>query len=447
MRIPLLPEIIPSDILRKIGKIIGFVMRNLCKFAFFFLGLISSVVRAEPLDRVVAVVNDGVISQVELSQRLQLAKQQLLSKSQVSDPLLKKQILDQMILEKIEQQLAERSGIQVPDAMIEKAIESMAEQENLSSQAFQNQLLAKGIHYDQFREQIRANLMIQQLQKRDLGNQISVSDREIDQYLRSKEGQDIAGAEYHLSHILIALPQDPNATQIEQAKKETEQLLAQLRQGADFNTLAAHHSKGPQAMSGGDLGWRTVEELPTLFSQDVSKMKAGQIAGPFRNASGFHIVKLVEKRQPYSELMPHQTHVRHILVKTNTVVSAEQAFSRAQLLRAMIQNKKDFGAVAKSHSDDLNSKASGGDLGWISNDKVAKEFQITMDRLPLNAVSEPFQTEEGWHIIQVVGRKELKLGDEWTREKALQVLQARKFEEKLNDWQQQLKEQSFIEVL
>ena len=423
-------------------------MRPKNKFAFFLFSLLCLCqVHADPLDRTIAIVNDGVISQVELTQRLNLAKKHLSLNPSIPDSVLQAQLLDQMILEKIEQQMAERSGIQIQDALVEQTIQSIAEENQLSLMDFQKRLRTDGIAYEQFREQIRSDLMIQQLQKRDLANQIVVSEREIDQYLRSKEGQDVAGAEYRVGHILIALPPAPSSTQIAQAQAETAKLLEQLRHGEDFAATAIRHSKSPQALQGGDLGWRKAEELPTLFGQKVLEMKAGQIAGPYRNASGFHIIKLNDKRTAYGEMTPIQTHIRHILVKTNVAVSSEQALSQVKLLRAMVKNKKDFGAIARAHSDDMGTRESGGELGWVSSNEVPDAFRQAMNRLPEHTISEPFQTAEGWHIIEVLGRRELPLGDEWTREKALRILQARKFEEKLNDWQRQLRDQSFIEVL
>jgi peptidyl-prolyl cis-trans isomerase SurA len=398
-----------------------------------FLLLVSSLSwGAVPLDRVKAIVNDGVITELELQQHLVWVKKQLPPQT-TPPPNFSEQILDQMILQKIQLQFAEKSGIQVDDRALDDQLAGLAKSNGLSLEAFRQQLQKEGMPFDAFREEVRQEMILAQLQRRDVLNQISVSPQEIEHYLQSTQKAD---TEYRIRHILIPLPAEPTPEQITKTEKEATQLLKTLQKGVSFETTAMQHSKGQQALQGGDLGWRSKSALPTLFVDDLDILSTGQIKGLYRNASGFHIIQLTDKRKSIAPAPVVLTHVRHILLKDEAQI---------RTVSALLSSGSDFAKLAQERSDDFQSKQRGGDLGFLSPEEVSPTFKTAMNRLPLFTVSQPFQTEAGWHIVEVLDRKEITLSQDALREKAHRALHTRKFEEKLVDWQLELRDHAYVE--
>ncbi len=421
-------------------------MKKLALFLFSSL-LHSAAVQAEALDRIVAIVNNTAITQTEVNQHISLVKQQFAQATQIPEADLNQQVLDRLILDKIELQLAEQSGILIDEPTVDEAIQQMLRNQRLSLDQLKTQLNQEGLSFEQFRHNIRHELAIHQLQKKTVGHEIAVSEREVEQYLKTLAEYQQAHSEYRLRHILIALPPSPTPEQIRRAETEATELLAQIRQGADFSSLAVRYSKGQQALEGGDLGWRKGSELPTLFTKNLQTLKVGAVDGLYRNASGFHLIQLADKRQAYADISPVQSHVRHVLIKTSLLNTPEEAYQQIQLVRALIQSGQPFEKVAQEKSEDTLSKTTGGDLGWLSAEHLSPEFRQVMNRLPEHTLSEPFQTAAGWHLIEVLERRELSTDPELLRQKALTALQTRKFEEQLIDWQRQIRDQAFVRIL
>lgn len=416
------------------------IMTKKSKLAFLFFLLFSAAsIAANSLDRVLVIVNDSVITEIELEHRLQMVKKQLGPQTNIPEQALRSQLLDRLILDKIQHQIAERSGIQIDDVTLDQAVTNIMKDNKLSMTEFRARLTEEGVDYDTFREELRHDMMVSQLQKREIVPHITVSEQEIAHYLKSPEGSNNIAAEYHLKHILIALPSNPTPEQIHTTEREATKILQGLQQeGAAFNTMAIRYSQGQQALQGGDLGWRRLSELPTLFSDVILTLKPGQVAGLYRNASGFHIIQLVEKRQQYGEMIPLQSHVHQIFIKSLGLTDSSAA-EQIKVVHALL---KAGGSFAELAAEDPNS-----DLGWLAPEDVAPEFRHVMNGLIIGQASEPFETSDGWHIIKVLERKEVAPTEEFAKAKAFKIIQARKFEEKLNDWLRQIRAQAFVEMV
>jgi len=308
----------------------------------------------------------------------------------------------------------------------------------------------QGIPFDYFRETVKKELTLSRLQQKEIGQQISVSKTDIEHFLNSPQGQDKTGSEYRLGHILIALPEAPTPSEIQKAKLQVEDLKKQLATGANFNTLAMSKSAGPQALNGGDLGWKKGTELPTLFAKQALSMSVNEVHGPIRNSSGFHLIKLLEKRSE-NGIVPESpksstTHVRQILIRNSDKISDTEAKALLSKLRSRIIQGASFAKMAEKHSEEPGSSAKGGDLGWVTQQSLVKPFYTTMSSLKPGELSQPFKTELGWHLIQVVERKIQKNNSEAMRNKAMDILYQRKFEDQLTSWLKRIREDAAIKI-
>ncbi|MEW6353922.1 MAG: peptidylprolyl isomerase [Pseudomonadota bacterium] len=403
--------------------------------------------RITPLDRILVVVNNDVITQSDLEQQLLTVKQQLQQQNAEAPPddALRKQVLERLIMRQLQLQRAEETGIRVDDDTLNRTIETIAKQNNLSLAQFREVLARDGFDFANFREDIRKEIIIGRLRQRQIGNQITVTDQEVDNYLATQQSQGTsAGDEYRVAQILIALPEAATPEQIQAAKQKAQQILEQLRSGADFKQTAVAVSQDQLALEGGDLGWRSAGQLPSLFADLAPKMQVGEISELIRSPSGFHIIKLIDKRGE-TEHVVKQTMVRHILIRTNEITSDQDARTRLEQLKQRVEGGEDFAALARSNSEDGASAVNGGSLGWVNPGDLVPRFEEAMNGLEPGQVSEPIQTQFGWHLIQVVERREHDNTDEVKRSKAREIIRNRKGEEELQSWLRSLRDEAYIE--
>lgn len=399
------------------------------------------------LDKTVAVINNTVITQSELDRRFKMISMQLKEKQLPLPPAneLSHQIKERLVIEKLMMQRAQETGIHITDFTLDNALAEYASSKKQTPQQLREGLNQAGISYDAFREDFRTELTVNQLQQRDIWSQIRISNQEVDAFLKSPEGQNVSGTQYLVGHIFIALPESPTADQIEKTTAKAKSVYQSLQAGADFTETAIRVSQGPQALNGGSLGWRALNELPSLFSQDLAGLPKGALKGPYQNASGFHIIKLMDKHQQFLDKNPVQLHVRHIVVRPNILTNDAEAKEQLSLIKALLADGRKFEDLAKEYSHDSASATQGGDLGWLSPNEIPPEFRQAVNRLQPGQISEPVKTELGWQLIQLIDRKRFEWDEASSRTKAKELIQARKFEEKLIDWQRQLLDEAYIE--
>ena len=401
------------------------------------------------LDRVVAIVNNDVITSSELADKITQIKQQLTQKHTQLPPdeVLRKQILERMILDEIQLQMAKTAGIRVDDEQLNHVISNIARQNSMSLDKFRQFLEGEGYPFAKFREEIRKEMIIGQLRKNKVDNQVYVSEQEVDNQLSKLGDQQQLDTEYHLAHILIAIPEAASPAQIEEARKKADEAYTQLNFGADFAKTAISVSADQRALQGGDLGWIKEGQLPTVFADVIPKMKPGEITKPVRSASGFHIIKLIDVRKQEQKHVVEQTLARHILIKTSEIMSSDEARQKLQRIRNEIVSGRDFGAVARASSDDTGSAADGGNLGWVSPGTMVPEFQEEMDKLKPGQISQPFQTRFGWHIVQVMSRREHDDTKAYLRLQAHNQIQQRKIEEETENWLRRIRDEAYVQIV
>lgn len=418
-------------------------------FAISLLPQITSAKRPEiiELDHIVAIVDRDVITASELEDKVTQIKRRFADgKTRLPEQaILEKQILERMILEEIQLQLAHNSGIRVDDEQLNKVIDNIAKQNGLNIDQFRKAIEKDGLTFKKFREEIRKEIIITQLRKNKVENQILVSDQEVENQIARLEGQLTLNDEFHLAHILVAVPESAKPEEIETAKQKIDGIITKLKFGADFNQTAISVSDGQRALQGGELGWIKRGQLPTIFADLVPKLKLGEITPPVRSASGFHIIKLLDKRSKEQKHMVQQTLARHILVRPSEVTSNAEAKSRLVRIYERILNGEDFGKLAKANSDDTASAVDGGNLGWTVPGKMVPEFENVMDKLKPGEISKPFESRYGWHIIQVVSRREHDDSNEYLRNQARQQIHKRKVEEETEIWLRRIRDSAYVE--
>ena len=399
-----------------------------------------------PLDRIIAIVNEDVVMQSELEQRLRSVRGQLREEGArlPPGPVLERQVLDSLILGRIQLQLAARAGIRVDDETLNRAINNIAAENQVTLGEFRQILEADGYNYPQFREDIRDQITLSQLRQRQVENRISVTEREIDDFLANREFQGDAEAEIRISHILLALPAEAPAAAIEQARQGATELRRKLLAGADFAETARRVSDGGNAGNGGDLGWRKMAEVPTLFAEYIPDLGKGDISEPIRSPSGFHLIRIADIKGAEQSIVA-QTRARHILIRTGELVTEAEAREKLSQLKARIEGGDDFGLLARGNSDDAASAIAGGDLGWRSPGELAPEFQRAMDALTSGQISAPFQTGFGWHIVEVLERRQYDNTESLKRGRARGAIRARKLEEATQNWARELRDEAYVE--
>ena len=410
--------------------------------------------RAQVVDTIVAVVNNEVITSQELESRLRQVERRMKSQGTATPPRaeLQKQLLERLIVDRAQMQLAKEVGIRVDDLTLDRAIARIAEQNKLSPQEFRNQLEREGTPFGRFRDEIRDEIIMTRLREREVGNKIQITESEIENYLAAnKDALQSDQQEINLAQILVRIPENASAEQIAQRRQRAEEAARKLREGDDFAKIAAAYSDSADSLKGGEIGWRTAERLPQLFVDAVATVNQGELA-LVKSANGFHILKVLGKRtvaQGSKDGAPpmavQQTSVRHILIKVNQVVSSNEARRKLVELKERLDNKAaKFEDIAKLHSNDF-SASKGGDLGWIYPGDTVPEFERAMDALQPGQVSEPVESPFGYHLIQVLARKTDDVSKERQRQVARQMIRERKLAEATEDWLRQLRDRAYVE--
>jgi peptidyl-prolyl cis-trans isomerase SurA len=406
--------------------------------------------QTERLDRIVAIVDSDVVLESELENRYQAIMERLQhagNRQQLPpEDVLKKQILDQLILESLQIQMGKRFGIEVSEQQLEAAIQNILRSNQMTEADLRRDLAMRGETMEQFRAQIHSEMSVNQVQQAVVNSRLQINDRDIDSFLASTDGKFATSPEYRLGHILIAVPSGAEAEVVAEAEERAQSLHAQLLEGADFEQLAITYSNDPSALQGGELGWRRLEQLPELFSEPVSRLRAGQVTTPLRSGAGFHLLKAHETRSRRDDSIVEQTRARHILIKPSELIDDEAAERKLAELRQRILDGEDFGALAREHSDDIGSMLQGGDLGWSNPGQMVPAFEQVMAQSEPGEVSKPFQSRFGWHILQVQERRKKDMSDVMLRNEAAQLLRERRFEEELQTWLAEIREEAYIEV-
>lgn len=399
------------------------------------------------LDRIIAVVDEDVIMQSELDLQVRKVRNELRHQGTETPPtsVLERQVMDRLILQKIQLQQAKQAKIDVTDDALDRTIEDIAKRNKVSMSQFKNILEADGYAFDKFREDIRNEITIARLRKQEVENRIQVTDAEIDAYLKNEAQQAGDDSEIRLSHILVAIPTGATESERNSAKQKADTVYARLQAGEDFGQLAISSSDAPDALEKGDMGWRKADQIPTLFADAVRSLEVDRYSPVITSPTGFHIVKLTGRRAG-ERIMVDQTHVRHILITPNQRVSEQEAISRLQQLRIRLEAGDDFATLARTHSDDRGSALEGGDLGWVSKGQMVPDFEEVMLVTEPGEISKPFRTQYGWHILQVLERRSYDGTDEVRRSKAREAIGQRKKDDFLQEWLRRLRDEAYVEI-
>lgn len=410
------------------------------------LGTVAAQDDAVLIDRIVAVVEEDVIMATELDKRSHAIRRRFTQRKETAPPvdLLKKQVLEHLIVERLQLQMAERRGIRIDDLTLNEAMRNIAKRNNLGLEGFREKLLDQGIDYVDFREQVRKELIIDALRTRVVEQKVQVTDQEVADLIASQTGVADSDLEYQLHHILVTLPEAASAEQIKKARTKAEAIRVRILAGADFRQLAMSESDGQRALEGGDLGWRKASQLPTIFARQVSDMKVGDISELIRSPNGFHIIRLTDRKGEQKRMI-NQTRTRHILVSTSALINNDQARLKLINLKRRIENGEGFAELAQANSADTNSALKGGDLGWTSPGILVPEYEEVMNGLEIGQISEPFRSSFGWHILQVMDRRDHDSTQEVLRSQAKNIIRKRKVEEETELWLRRLRNQSYVE--
>ncbi len=419
------------------------------------VGMFSALVALTPaqgaqlLDRVVAVVNDSVITASELNAQVASSKEQIMAQKMnlPSDSVLRKQVLQRLIDVDLQLQMAKQYGVTVDNTELNEALERIASSHQLDLTKLREAVSAQGMNWQEYRRTIRKEMIISRLQQKAVGGNVTVTNDQVEHFLKTDNHLDNAALTYHLQHIVVPLTDEPTPEEIKKVKKIAELLLVKINKGEDFNRLAIEHSSDDVVLEAGDLGDRHLAELPDLFAKEVVRMKVNQVSGPIRAGNGFQLIKLVAIGGENERHVVMQTHVRHILLKQDANMLPAESLKQANNIYQQLIAGKDFELMAKQYSLDTVSAAKGGDLGWVNPGELVPEFEKTMNDMALNKVSQPVKTQFGWHIIQVLGRQEKDDSVAFKKQKVRQLLQQRKFAEAVQTWQQHMRAEAYINIL
>ena len=402
----------------------------------------------ELLDGIAAIVNDGVVLKSQVIDQTKL----IIERASKADPpmklppapILREQLLEQLILKEIQLQRADRIGLQVSDQMLNEAIANIAKENHVKFEDMPALLAQDGVTYADFRRDLREQITLEQLKRIDVGQRISVSPREIEQCVADLEGNAAIESDYNLSHIMIAIPEPATTEDVAKARAKADEVYQKLKDGADFGEMAIRYSDAQTALDGGSLGWRKGSELPTLFADVVVQMKPGEYSDPIQSGSGFQIVRLNDMRGA-ERVMVDQVQARHILIAPNEILDDDATKQKIIGIRDQIERGDDFAAVAQSVSEDKLSAADGGDLGWVEPDQFVPEFAEKLKTLPIGKLSEPFRTQFGWHIVEVTDRRSYDSTDERKEQRCQEEIRASKAEEERELWLRRLRDQAFVD--
>lgn len=398
------------------------------------------------LNRIVAVVNDSVITEAQLKERIFTITLQLRQNNTPLPPrdVLRRQVLERLVMEQVQLDMAQRTGVQVNDEQVNEVITNIARNNKLSLQQFRQVLERDGIDFSSFRENIHNEIVLNRLRARQVDSRVNVSEQEIDEFLQNQLIQGTLDIEYKLSHILIAMPEAAKPEVIASTRDKAQRVLDELHKGIDFRQQAVAYSDGQQALQGGDLGWRKAAQLPTLFTESIARMSVGEVSDLIRSPSGFHILKLDERRGGQRSII-EQNLSRHILIQTNALVSDTEARRKLERLRARILDGEDFAELARANSDDTGSASHGGELGWANPGMYVPAFEEAIASLKVGQISEPFKSRFGWHLLQVLERRKHDNTETQQRTRAHKALRERKADEAFQSWLRQLRDESYVE--
>ena len=399
------------------------------------------------LDRIIAVVNDQVITRRDLDERVSGVLSRMREQGTPLPPsdVLERQVLERMIQTRVQLQYASDTGLRVDDAALDSTISRIAANNKITVQEMRSAIEKDGIPFAKYRDDLRDEIITARLREREVDSRIQVADSEVDNFLNTLQQQESRSEEFNLSHVLIRVPEQASPEQLQDRRKRAEAALAQIKNGADFRQIAAGVSDAPDAVQGGLMGWREFVQLPTLFGDGVKALKPGEVTPVLRSAAGFHIIRVNDRRGHVESAMVTQTRARHILIKTSELVSENEAKERILKLLERVENKADFAEVARLQSEDT-SATKGGDLGWLSPGDTVPEFERAMDALKPGQISGAVRSPFGWHIIQVVERRSEDMSQQQQRLRARQALREQKSEEAYLEWTRQLRDSAFVDI-
>ena len=399
------------------------------------------------LDRIAAVVNDGVVLNSDLEQQIEVISDRLRQQKLELPPqnVLRQQVLERLVVQEIQMQHADKAGIKVPDETLNSALQDVAQRNNIVLSQLPDALAQQGVDYTAYREEMRRELMLGILRQRDVLQRISVTPREIDQFLDKQTKTPNEHNEYNVSHILIAVPETASPEQIDAATKKAKDVDQRAKGGEDFAKLAVANSSSQTALEGGALGWRKGSELPTFLTDLIIKLKPGEVSEPLRTPTGYHIIKLNDVRSSEQNAIVDQVHVRHILMKTNEIADDATVRQKLSQLRERILKGEDFAGLASTTSEDPGSQSQGGDLGWSGPGTFVPDFDAAIANLKDNEISEPFHTQYGWHIAQMLGRRRIDNTGDVRRHDAAEAIRASKADEETELWLRRLRDEAYVE--
>jgi len=408
---------------------------------------VSVMAEVVQLDKIVAIVNDDAILESELDSRISLVVERLRSSNTRMPPqdVLRKQVLDRLVVDNIQLQMAQRQGIRVSERQLDAAMSNIAEKNGMSLAQFRSGLINEGRDYDQAREQIRHEILLSQVQQANINRRIRVSDQELQNFLKAETKNGGSSSDYWLSIILLSLPEQASPEIIQKTADKAEQLHQQLAAGADFAELAVANSNAPNALQGGDLGWRKGSELPALLASEAGKLKKGAVSEPVKTPNGFYLLKLNDKRGGSVQLV-EQRQVSHILLKNTEIRNDSQSKRQAEALYRRLQSGEDFATLAKQYSDDAASGSEGGDLEWVQSGQMVPEFEKVMYETAKGSVSRPFKSRFGWHLLTVRDIRTEDIGKKVQENRARASIRKRRFNEELNSWLRELRSQAYVEI-
>lgn len=422
-------------------------LKTLC--LALLLGTQAGIAAEQPLDRIAAIVDDGIIMHSQFARRLDEVRSTITSRGGQLPPdnELRQQVLDRLILDELQMQIAERSGIRISDEELNETIAGLAARNQVSSEQFLQSLASSGnLGRDSVREQIRQEITINRVRQYRVGEQIQISEQEVRNFLNSTLGQMQLADDYHLANILIPLSDNPSSEELDQARAKVDDILSRLKKGEDFQQLAVRYSASENAFDGGDMGWRKAAQLPPPFDTAVSQMQPGDVSEPMRTAGGIILLKLLDKEGADDASYREEVRVRHILLKPSAIRTPEATEQLANRLHQRLKNGEDFAALARQFSEDPGSARNGGELSWVSPDSLVPSFRDTMAQTAIGELSQPFASQFGWHVLQVLDRRFSDSSEAQRVQQAQNLLHNRKYEEELQLWLREIRDEAYVEI-
>ena len=417
-------------------------------FALCLACCIQPSMAAATLDKIAAIVDEDVVLDSEVNQRIADLQFQYRNRPNIlpADDILRTQVLEQLIVQRIQLTQAERAGVRIDDNSLTASLTEIAQQNGMTLADFRSKLESeKTGSYNQIREQVRQEMMTSRVRNRRVGERVHITEQDIDNFLASPQGQTALETEYRLAHLLIKVPEEASPKEWAAAKVKAEQALALLQQGKPFFEVTTRFSQDEDALQGGDLGWRKAAQLPTLFADNTDKLKKGEFSSILQSPAGYHLLTLIDKRGS-QQMMINQHHVRHILIKPSEIVSLEDAKQKADDLHERLVKGADFTELANTYSEDVGSARNGGDLSWVSPGEMVASFDDMIEKTPVNQISPVFESQFGWHILQVLGERNQDMTSQYRRNLARQALYARQFDEEKASWLRELRAEAFVQI-